>query len=216
MASFLLNYVVLTQTLVNGMEIAAVLYSENVFAHLLAGDNIMLHNKKSQSGFTLVEMMIAIGILAILAAIAYPSYMQYIQRARIEAARAEMADNIRMMEQHYAKKRTMCKSPEDTDKNADGTCKNMPAHIENPAADFYDTRIIADPMSKDSGSYIITSVPNDKARYSDTTLANRELHLLYYSNGSGFVKCTKAGFDKVKAQTTTEGDANDSTGCSVM
>lgn len=211
MASFLLNYVVLTQTLVNGMEIAAVLYSENVFAHLLAGDNIMLHNKKSQSGFTLVEMMIAIGILAILAAIAYPSYMQYIQRARIEAARAEMADNIRMMEQHYAKNRTMCAT-----KNTNNTCASMPTPVANIAADFYDTNIIADPMSKDSGSYIITSVPNDKARYSETTLANRELHLLYYSNGSGFVKCTKAGFDKVKAQTTTEGDANDSTGCSVM
>lgn len=168
----------------------------------------MLNNKKKQSGFTLVEMMIAIGILAILAAIAYPSYMQYIQRARMESARAEIADNVRMMEQHYAKNRTMCAT-----KKTDNTCASMPTPVENIAADFYDTSIIIDPMSKDSSSYIITSIPNSKAKYSETTLANRELHLLYYSNGSGYVKCTKAGFEKVKSQTDATGD---STGCSVM
>lgn len=207
MASFLLNYVVLTQTLVHGIEIAAVLYSENVFAHLLAGEKIMLL-KKNQSGFTLVELLIVVGIVAILAAFAYPSYINYIQRARMEAARAEMTDNIRLMEQHYAKNRTMCAT-----KNADNTCASMPAPAENIAADFYDTTIESDPMNQDASSYIILSIPNNKANYSTNTLNKKQLYMLYYSNGSGYVKCTKAGFEKVKSQTDATGD---STGCSVM
>lgn len=176
-----------------------------------AGDKTMFNKKKSQSGFTLVELMITIGILAILAAIAYPSYMNYIQRARIEAARAEMADNIRLMEQHYAKNRTMCKS--NADKNTNGTCKAMPVPTANPAAEFYDTAIIVDKMSKDASSYVITSTPNNTAKYSDNTKNTKQLYLLYYSNGSGFVKCTKSGYDKVITQTDTTDNAN---GCSVM
>lgn len=169
----------------------------------------MLNNKKNQSGFTLVEMMIVIGILAILAAIAYPNYMQYVQRARMEAARAEMTDNIRMMEEHYAKNRTVCEIS-----NANGSCKTMPSAVENIAAEHYDTKIIADPMNPDSSNYVITSVPNGKAKYSSATLNNKQLYMLYYSNGSGFTKCTKGGYDKVVKQKNA--DNSNSDGCSVM
>lgn len=43
-----------------------------------------------QSGFTLIEVMVTVVIVAILAAIAMPSYTHYIQRANIKAAQSDL------------------------------------------------------------------------------------------------------------------------------
>ena len=51
-------------------------------------------------GFTLIELMVVAAIVAILAAIAYPSYQQYIIRGKRTAAQAQMMD-IANREQQY-------------------------------------------------------------------------------------------------------------------
>ncbi|WP_370599955.1 type IV pilin protein [Pseudomonas nitroreducens] len=51
-------------------------------------------------GFTLIELMVVAAIVAILAAIAYPSYQQYIVRGKRSAAQAQMMD-IANREQQY-------------------------------------------------------------------------------------------------------------------
>jgi type IV pilus assembly protein PilE len=46
--------------------------------------------KRSSSGVTLVELMIVVGVVGILAAIAYPNYRQYVLRANRTDARATL------------------------------------------------------------------------------------------------------------------------------
>ena len=51
-------------------------------------------------GFTLIELMIVVTVIGILAAIAYPSYQDYIRRARRIEAQSVMMD-IQLMQEKY-------------------------------------------------------------------------------------------------------------------
>jgi type IV pilus assembly protein PilE len=52
-------------------------------------------------GFTLIEVMITVAIVAILAAVAIPSYAEYIKRGRITEAVASLAGIRVKMEQYF-------------------------------------------------------------------------------------------------------------------
>jgi type IV pilus assembly protein PilE len=57
-------------------------------------------------GFTLIEVMVTVGIVAILAAIAIPTYSQYILRARITGAVSNLSSMRVKMEQYFQDNRT--------------------------------------------------------------------------------------------------------------
>lgn len=52
-------------------------------------------------GFTLIEMMVVVAIIAILAAIALPAYSDYVKRANLVDATNQLAASRAQMEQYY-------------------------------------------------------------------------------------------------------------------
>lgn len=71
--------------------------------HTAQGTNTM---RKLQTGFTMIEIMIVVAIVGILAAIALPSYTDYITRSRIAETTAALSDFRTRMEQYYQDNRT--------------------------------------------------------------------------------------------------------------
>lgn len=56
---------------------------------------------KIHKGFTLMELLIAIAIVGIIAAVAYPSYLDSIAKSRCTSAQAALSGFAQAMERHY-------------------------------------------------------------------------------------------------------------------
>ena len=59
-----------------------------------------------QRAFTLIEVMITVAIVAILAAVALPSYSDYMRRSRVTEATSTLAGMRVKMEQHFQDNRS--------------------------------------------------------------------------------------------------------------
>lgn len=62
--------------------------------------------RKQQSGFTLIEIMVTVAILAIVASIALPSYTDYVRRSQLTEATTNLSDMRVRLEQFYQDNRT--------------------------------------------------------------------------------------------------------------
>jgi len=61
-----------------------------------------VNDKHKNKGFTLVEMMIAIGIIAVLASIAYPSYVGNVKKSRRVEAQTALQQVATLQEQYFS------------------------------------------------------------------------------------------------------------------
>lgn len=57
--------------------------------------------RTSEKGFTLIELMITVAVVAILATIAYASYQSFVVKTRRSAAQACLMQAAQFMERHY-------------------------------------------------------------------------------------------------------------------
>ncbi len=61
------------------------------------------------SGFSLIELMIAVAIVGILSAIAYPSYVSYIEKGRRSECRAGLLKTMQQQERYFTQRNTYVK-----------------------------------------------------------------------------------------------------------
>jgi type IV pilus assembly protein PilE len=74
---------------------------------MLKPTQLALHRRaRNVRGFTLIEVMIAVAIIGILSAVAYPSYRDYITRGQLTDATTGLSTVRAQMERHYQDNRT--------------------------------------------------------------------------------------------------------------
>ena len=61
----------------------------------------MTRPSRAAAGFTMVELMIVVFIITLLAAIAYPTYMDQVVRVRRDAAKTCLSESAQFMERFY-------------------------------------------------------------------------------------------------------------------
>jgi type IV pilus assembly protein PilE len=61
----------------------------------------MIRNSRTVRGITLLELMIAVVIVGVLAAIAYPSYRDYVLRSHRADAQADLLELAQWLERRY-------------------------------------------------------------------------------------------------------------------
>ena len=85
----------------------------------------VMHARDRIRGFTLIEVMITVSIIALLAMIAYPSYKESVARSRRVDAAAVLLENAQWIERHYTVSSAY-------NKKADGTTLSAVQITESP------------------------------------------------------------------------------------
>lgn len=107
--------------------------------------------RKSSQGFTLIELMIVVAVVAILASVAMASYNFAVVKSRRSAAAGCLTERAQQMERFYTVRMTYLNAPD-------------PAQCAD-VSDHYDVAFQGTP---DATSYVITATPKNGQDTADT------------------------------------------------
>lgn len=116
--------------------------------------------KKHNQGFTLVELMIVVVIVAILAAVAIPSYQQYVISSRRAEAQSALMQFAQAVERHYAKKYNYASAATGANRPANGVFASQTPLEGNTK--YYNLFITAN-----NDTYTLSAVPIDGSAQDD-------------------------------------------------
>lgn len=109
----------------------------------------MNHLRKKSRGFTLIELMVTVAIVAILASIALPAYTQYIARGKRAEARAAILQAEGWLERFYTENNTYT-----TAANTNATFNSRYSSVPNTGAANYSIT-----LEVTTGAFTITTAP---------------------------------------------------------
>ena len=118
-------------------------------------------------GFTLIEVMIVVAVIAIVAAIGYPSYINSVVKTKRAAAEGCVSQYATYMERFYTQNLRYDKDTAGNDNPVVGNAPTLTldcAGPQNSGAD-YDIRVAAPTQ----GTYTITATPKGAQLSRDTT-----------------------------------------------
>lgn len=123
--------------------------------------------KTAQQGFTLIEVMIVVAIIGILAAIAYPSYDEYVKRGNRTEGQAFLSDVAARQERYFSQNNAYITA------NANlGKLYGSAVTTQKSPTDKYTITVAAGGAS--DGGYLLTATQ----QFSDTKCGNLTLNAL--------------------------------------
>jgi type IV pilus assembly protein PilE len=101
-----------------------------------------------QAGFTLIELMIVIAVLGILAAVAYPSYVESVQKSRRADAQSVLLEAAQLLERFH------------TENNGSYAAFTLPAYLQNSPKDGATKYYTITATGLAASTYLLTATPS--------------------------------------------------------
>lgn len=137
-------------------------------------------------GFTLLELMIVVVVISLLAAIAYPVYINYVTKSHRVAAEGCLSEYANYMERYYATNLSYVR-------DSDGTTNSLPSldcASSQQTGSYYNYQLPSSTLS--SASYTVLAIPHGVQASRDSSCGTLKLdqsNTRYVTGSDGVSKC---------------------------